>query len=264
MTDTNQALIDEAQSHGTDLERKLAEAAEARCKNWIDQVNRQARETADLKVERDALTALLQEWLGLPIGDPEVKDRAPKGILERAPWLLAASDLTLRTSKALAPRPSGEAEPECTCQDPEPVSGPARVSNDCPVHNDNPDCQGCGAPYLSGHEPGCPLAQGEAPACKTCGGSGTVYTHPDETEVGCAPGSSAQPCPDCSVSPPPAHRTCQDCKRVNEEIDDCPDYTCPFAQGEDEPDEPRICHHCGEDGQHAPNCMFAQGEDEHQ
>ncbi len=34
--------------------------------------------------------------------------------------------------------------------------------------------------------------------CDACDGSGTIYTHPDETEVGQAPGSSAQPCPVCN------------------------------------------------------------------
>ena len=34
--------------------------------------------------------------------------------------------------------------------------------------------------------------------CLCCDGSGTAHTHPDETEVGCSPGSSAVPCPNCT------------------------------------------------------------------
>ena len=34
--------------------------------------------------------------------------------------------------------------------------------------------------------------------CSCCGGTGKVRTHPDETEVGCSPGSSAMPCPNCT------------------------------------------------------------------
>lgn len=34
--------------------------------------------------------------------------------------------------------------------------------------------------------------------CRDCGGSGTAYTMEDETEIGCAPGSSAIECPGCS------------------------------------------------------------------
>jgi len=34
--------------------------------------------------------------------------------------------------------------------------------------------------------------------CKTCDGTGTVYTVADETELGCSPGSSGIDCPDCA------------------------------------------------------------------
>jgi hypothetical protein len=34
--------------------------------------------------------------------------------------------------------------------------------------------------------------------CSCCGGTGRAHTHSDETEVGCSPGSSAIPCPNCT------------------------------------------------------------------
>lgn len=34
--------------------------------------------------------------------------------------------------------------------------------------------------------------------CPDCGGTGTCYTHEDETQVGCAPGSSGIDCPGCA------------------------------------------------------------------
>ena len=36
--------------------------------------------------------------------------------------------------------------------------------------------------------------------CGCCDGSGIAFTHPDETEVGCAPGSSGVRCPECADS----------------------------------------------------------------
>lgn len=35
--------------------------------------------------------------------------------------------------------------------------------------------------------------------CPDCGGTGTAYTHEDETQVGCAPGSSGIDCPGCTA-----------------------------------------------------------------
>lgn len=35
--------------------------------------------------------------------------------------------------------------------------------------------------------------------CPNCGGTGTAYTHEDETQVGCTPGSSGVDCVDCAV-----------------------------------------------------------------
>lgn len=46
---------------------------------------------------------------------------------------------------------------------------------------------------------GCPecWGAGYVMQCESCDGSGIAYTMNDETEIGCAPGSSAIPCPDC-------------------------------------------------------------------
>ena len=35
--------------------------------------------------------------------------------------------------------------------------------------------------------------------CPNCGGTGTAYTHEDETQVGCVPGSSGVDCVECTV-----------------------------------------------------------------
>lgn len=40
--------------------------------------------------------------------------------------------------------------------------------------------------------------QDAASHCEACDGKGIAYTHPDETEVGCTPGSSRIDCPMCT------------------------------------------------------------------
>ena len=56
--------------------------------------------------------------------------------------------------------------------------------------------------YLQASEARCvelaAMLQGEVDSCCCCDATGTAHTMADETEVGCAPGSSAIPCPVCT------------------------------------------------------------------
>ena len=73
--------------------------------------------------------------------------------------------------------------------------------------NNAPICVWCGSEYYESNSrctyKECPVVRGRAELamnkerCRTCDGTGIVYTMMDETEIGQAPGSSARPCPDC-------------------------------------------------------------------